>query len=113
MKPLLTAYDRARDLDHNPFRAPSDFNGILRQIAGLYENASLADSDQAFRAASSPFAPGFELFLDYVHPTKQGNLLVAQTVYDEIVKTPPHRRQGFRWKKHAHERAEYVAGEFL
>ena len=80
------AFSQARDLDHNPFRALSGFNGILRQIAGLYDHASLADADRAFHAASAPFAPGFELFLDYVHPTKQGNLLIAQTVYDEILR---------------------------
>jgi tetratricopeptide (TPR) repeat protein len=80
------AYSRARDLDHNPFRAPSDLNRILRRIAGQSGNVSLADAEQAFRDATAPLAPGFDLFLDYVHPTKRGNLLVAQTVYDEIVR---------------------------
>ncbi len=82
----LLAYGRARDLDHNPFRAPSDLNRILRQIAGRFDNVSLADAEQAFQAASAPLAPGFDLFLDYVHPTKRGNLLLAQAVYTEIVK---------------------------
>lgn len=81
----LQSYSRARDLDYNPFRAPSDLNQILRQIAGRYGNVSLADAEQAFLAASAPLAPGFDLFLDYVHPTQRGNLLVAKTVYDEIV----------------------------
>jgi hypothetical protein len=81
----MQAYSRARDLDHNPFRAPSDLNHILRQIAEQYENVSLADADRLFQAASAPFAPGFDFFLDYVHPTKRGNLLVAQAVYDEII----------------------------
>lgn len=81
----LEAYSRARDLDYNPFRAPSDLNQILRQIAGRYDHVSLADAEQAFLAASAPLAPGFDLFLDYVHPTQRGNLFVAQTVYDEIV----------------------------
>jgi tetratricopeptide (TPR) repeat protein len=80
------AYSKARDLDHNPFRAPSDFNQILRRIASRSENVSLADAEGAFQAASAPLPPGFDLFLDYVHPTKRGNLLVAQAVYDEIVK---------------------------
>jgi tetratricopeptide (TPR) repeat protein len=85
------AYSKARDLDHNPFRAPSDLNLILRRIAGRSENVSLADAERAFQAASAPLSPGFDLFLDYVHPTKRGNLLVAQAVYDEIVK---HRAIG-------------------
>lgn len=81
----LLSYSRARDLDYNPFRAPTDLNDILRHIAGRYDNVSLADAEQAFLAASAPLAPGFDLFLDYVHPTKRGNLLIAKTVYDEIV----------------------------
>jgi hypothetical protein len=38
-----------------------------------------------FRAESHPQAPGFDLFVDYVHPTKKGNLVVAKHVYDAIV----------------------------
>lgn len=45
----------------------------------------LADAEQAFLQASAPLAPGFDLFLDYVHPTQRGNLLVAKTVFNEIV----------------------------
>lgn len=81
----LQSYSRARDLDYNPFRAPSDLNQILRQIAARYDHVSLADAERAFLAASAPLAPGFDLFLDYVHPTRRGNVLVANTVYDEIV----------------------------
>jgi tetratricopeptide (TPR) repeat protein len=81
----LQAYSQARDLDHNPFRAPSTFNEILRQVAAQYDNVSLVDADRIFRTASAPFAPGFDLFLDYVHPTKRGNLLIARAVYEKIV----------------------------
>lgn len=81
----LQSYSRARDLDYNPFRAPSDLNQILREIAGRYDNVSLADAEQAFLATSAPLAPGFDLFLDYVHPTTRGNLLVAKTVYEQII----------------------------
>lgn len=78
-------YSLARDLDYNPFRAVSDFNKILRQIPQGHDNVFLADAEAAFRSASAPYAPGFDLFLDYVHPTKRGNLILAETVFDVIL----------------------------
>jgi tetratricopeptide (TPR) repeat protein len=80
----LERFTQARDLDYNPFRAISDFNATLRDIAAQHANAELADAALAFEAASVPQAPGFELLLDYVHPTKRGNLLVAKTVFDAL-----------------------------
>ncbi len=67
------AYSRARDLDHNPFRAPSDLNRILRRIAGQSGNVSLADAEQVFRDGTAPLAPGFEplLRLCASHETRQ------------------------------------------
>jgi tetratricopeptide (TPR) repeat protein len=81
----LASYERARDLDGNPFRAISDFNRALREIAARHGNATLVDAAGAFAAASAPRAPGFDLFLDYVHPTKAGNLVVARSVFDALL----------------------------
>jgi len=78
-------YIKAKDLDHNPFRAMSDFNVSIKQIADEYPNAYLADVFDAFMKASEPYAPGFNLLLDYVHPRKEGNVLIANTVFDTIV----------------------------
>jgi tetratricopeptide (TPR) repeat protein len=78
-------YDHARELDHNPFRALSAFNTTLRNLVSHFENAYVAEAEMAFRLASTPLAPGFDLLLDYVHPTKQGNLIIAQTVFNTIV----------------------------
>ncbi len=81
----LDAYRRAVDLDRNPFRALSAFNASLRAIAARHPGATLADAESAFLRASEPRAPGFDLFLDYVHPTRAGNLTLAETVFDAIV----------------------------
>jgi hypothetical protein len=81
----LEIYARARDLDQNPFRALSSFNRILRETASAHDGILLADLEQAFERASEPGGPGFDLFLDYVHPTAEGNRLVARTVFDAIV----------------------------
>jgi hypothetical protein len=83
----FTSYERARDLDGNPFRALGDFNRALREIAARHENATLVDAAGAFAAAGAPRAPGFDLFLDYVHPTKAGNLVVARAVFDALLGT--------------------------
>jgi len=79
------SYDRARDLDANPFRAISRFNEIIRRIGKSFDNVKVVDMEAHFRAASHPHAPGFDLFVDYVHPSKKGNLIVAKNVYDTIV----------------------------
>jgi tetratricopeptide (TPR) repeat protein len=81
----LASYQRACDLDGNPFRALSDFNRALREIAARHANATLVDAAGAFVAASAPRAPGFDLFLDYVHPTQAGNLVVARSVFDALL----------------------------
>lgn len=95
------SYERACDFDGNPFRALSDFNRALREIAGRHGNATLVDLAGAFRAASSPRAPGFDLFLDYVHPTQAGNLVVARSVFDALVGSgllgPPAGEARFSW----------------
>jgi tetratricopeptide (TPR) repeat protein len=79
-------YLRARDLDHNPFRAISDFNDSLRRIASEQEQTVLVDAEQAFARESEHGSPGFDLFLDYVHPTRAGNLLLAREVFDAVLR---------------------------
>jgi tetratricopeptide (TPR) repeat protein len=85
LEEALRSYVQARDLDHNPFRATSNLIATQRRVAAESPNASLVDAEAAFEAESAPFAPGFDLLLDYVHPTKRGNLVLARTVFDAIV----------------------------
>ena len=79
------SYDLARDLDANPFRAISRFNEVIRRVGKSFDNVKVVDMEAHFRTASHPHAPGFDLFVDYVHPSKKGNLILAKTVYDTIV----------------------------
>jgi tetratricopeptide (TPR) repeat protein len=79
------SYDRARDLDANPFRAISSFNDIIRRIAQRSDNVRLVDAERLFQTASQPHTPGFDLFLDYVHPSVKGNMVLARGVFDAIV----------------------------
>ncbi len=81
------AFSQARDLDFNPFRATSGFNDIIKSLAqanhgkGVY----LLDLDRIFADTTTNAAPGFDMFLDYVHPTKPANFVVARSVYEMIL----------------------------
>jgi tetratricopeptide (TPR) repeat protein len=99
---------RARDLDYNPSRTISAFNEVVRDATSRYDNAELVDADAIFQTASAPRAPGFDLFLDYVHPTKQGNLLIAKAVFDAIVKK--HLVDGAATEGFSHQPQPYRCG---
>lgn len=73
----LENYMIAKDLDYNPFRAITDFNESVRQIAGSHSNCTLFDAEKLFARSAINGIPGFDLFLDYVHPTRKGNLILA------------------------------------
>lgn len=73
----LKNYSMATDLDYNPFRAISDFNQIVKKIAVQHHDAYLFDADSLFKANATRGIPGFDLFLDYMHPTRFGNILLA------------------------------------
>jgi tetratricopeptide (TPR) repeat protein len=77
----LESYSLARDQDYNPFRAISHFNESLRVLAERNQSVSLIDLEGAFSQASKNGIPGFDLFLDYVHPNTAGNKLIAETIY--------------------------------
>jgi hypothetical protein len=44
----------------------------------------LVDLEAVFQEVAPNGLPGFDLFLDYVHPTRAGNLLVSRAVFDAI-----------------------------
>lgn len=80
----LQYYIQAKDLDYNPFRAVTDFNEIIRKIAASNQNTILFDAEKLLLNYGSRGIPGFDLFLDYVHPTRNGNLILATELGDFI-----------------------------
>ena len=74
----LAAFVRARDLDTMPWRAPSAYNEVIRSLAA--EDILLADIEKAFRDASPPEGIGWELMSDHVHPSVDGQILMARTM---------------------------------
>ena len=81
----LQYYVKAKDLDYNPFRAISDFNNTLHNIADNYSQVVLLDMEELIRTYAYKGIPGFDLFLDYVHPTKEGNLVIACETANKII----------------------------
>lgn len=69
----------ARDYDPMPWRATTPIrNALLR--AAHERGALLCDLEMAFRAASPGGSIGWELMDDHVHPSRDGQALIARTV---------------------------------
>lgn len=81
-RPDLAAehYDQARDLDALRFRADSQINRIVRDVAAEYagDQLTFADSVATFSGASEPMRPGWNLFLEHVHYNFSGDYLLAR-----------------------------------
>ena len=63
---------RARDLDGLRFRAPSDFNRILREIAQQNDDVFLTPIDSVFAALSPGGCVGNNLIWEHLHPNPKG-----------------------------------------
>jgi tetratricopeptide (TPR) repeat protein len=73
----------ARDLDTLRFRADSQINQTIRQVAAD-QGAPLLDAEQACARQSPGGIPGESLFYDHVHLNFTGNYLVAALFAAEI-----------------------------
>lgn len=79
-----TGYAWARDLDPLRFRAPSEFNEAIVQLATSHA-ATLVDVHRAFIDASPHGLIGNNLVLEHVHPNLDGYSLLAQAFFDAMV----------------------------
>jgi tetratricopeptide (TPR) repeat protein len=73
-----TAYGKARDLDGLRFRAPSEYNQIIRSLAKP-PTVIAADVESTFRAQSPNGILGKELLWEHVHPRLEGYILLSRT----------------------------------
>ncbi len=69
-------YERAHDMDVVRFRAPSEFDRVIREVA-KEEGATYVPVDEAFRAASPDSVIGNNLILEHVHPNQAGVALIG------------------------------------
>lgn len=80
-------FRRAIDLDRMPWRPPTASVEAIRRAAGD-RNAPVADLESAFRSADPLGAPGWALLDDHVHPSLEGQALVARTVVEAMAALP-------------------------
>jgi lysophospholipase L1-like esterase len=78
-----TALREARDLDVVRFRAPSSFNDIIKRAAAA-EQAHYVPVAEAFDLTAPGGLPGNELFLEHVHPSRDGAVLIARTFFESL-----------------------------
>jgi len=78
-------FSQARDQDTLRFRADSNINQTIRQIAAS-KGIMLIDAEQECARHSADEIPGDALFYDHVHLNFSGNYLVAVKFADEIEK---------------------------
>lgn len=82
---------RARDLDLIRFRAPSEFNGLVREAARLF-GATHVGVAEALHDASPQRVPGDSLFFEHVHPRPRGTVLMARAYFDALAANGFHGR---------------------
>lgn len=77
-------FARARDMDVVRFRAPGAFNEVIRRVTAR-TGATYVPVAEAFAAASPGGVPGANLFLEHVHPTREGQALIGRVFFDTFV----------------------------
>lgn len=77
-------FARARDLDVVRFRAPGEFNEVIRRISRA-TGATYVPVAEAFERSSPAGVPGSELLLEHVHPNRAGYALIGRVFFDAIV----------------------------
>ncbi len=78
------AFERARDEDVCPLRALGPMPGIVREVAAE-ESVPLVDFVSLVEGRSPGGIPGANFFLDHVHPTIDGNRMLALAVLDLMI----------------------------
>ncbi|MCB0854864.1 MAG: hypothetical protein KDD63_21735 [Bacteroidetes bacterium] len=73
----------AKELDLLRFRAPQKINDVIVELSQAY-NAPLVDMKSVFETHSQNGIIGNELLTEHVHPTIEGQFLMADAFYEKI-----------------------------
>lgn len=79
-------FGSARDLDVVRFRAPSEFNDIVRRVSRR-TGATYVPVAEAFADASPAGIPGANVFLEHVHPTREGQALIGRVFFETMLRS--------------------------
>lgn len=80
-------FSRARDLDVVRFRAPGEFNEVIRRVAASH-GAAYVPIGEAFAAGSPGRVAGKELLLEHVHPRRTGYALMGRVFFAALAASP-------------------------
>ena len=76
-------YVKAKDYDALRFRAPEEFNVIIKELAKKYSNP-LVPTESYFENASPNGLIGNNLMLEHLHPNTKGYYLLAKAFYETL-----------------------------
>lgn len=77
---------KAKDLDALRFRAPSEFNDIIKSLSRKF-NIPCVELDTIFDKASVKGVVGNDFIVDHLHPNVEGYSLIAESFFNEIIKS--------------------------
>ncbi len=83
LEEAAVSLDAARETDLVPLRAKQAVNARIRAFAAA-QGVPLADVEAALVRASRDGIPGFEMFVDSLHPSPWGNRVIADCIADTI-----------------------------
>ena len=79
-------FERARDLDVIRFRAPTALNDVIRRVTSR-TGATYVPVAETFARESPGGIPGSNLFLEHVHPNRDGYALIGRVFFEELKRT--------------------------
>ena len=78
------AFEQARDEDVCPLRMLGEMGDVVREVA-VNRGLGLTDFESIADRHATDGIPGSNLFLDHVHPTIEGNGLLARSILDDLI----------------------------
>lgn len=77
-------FTKAKELDGLRFRAPEEFNSIIKSLTKKY-NSPTADIKNVFENVSPYQIVGKNLMVDHLHPNLKGYQLMGKSFYEKIL----------------------------
>ncbi len=117
-KNARSEFAKAIDFDGLRFRAPSEFNAVIKKLSDTY-NLPIADVNRMFREHSRHGIIGDELLVDHIHPNIKGYFLMAKSWFEAIKKnnlfgenSGQGENDSLLWKNMTVTELDSVIGEF-
>jgi hypothetical protein len=86
MQPAREHYLLAKDHDICPLRLTEQMDHIIRELADRFD-VPLVDVRETLEQASAQQIPGYEMYIDHVHPSIAGHQLIATTIVKQLIKS--------------------------